>query len=184
MMEGDSDALSFHPHQIPIGDLLDEPDYTPIGELLKDSGDEEEVKPRLVADELSGPQEVVDLVEDEASKVTNRSPKRKRNVSRRKVKVKQPKKDGWAVSKMTLRQKKGEPSKKRNRKARNQEDEEKEEGGGEEEEKESWGEKEGHEEKEEEHGKSEQFEMMTGRSVQMWKPCQVNLGNVEVFFGN
>ena len=160
----DSDALNFHPTPIPIGDLLDEQDYTPIGELLKDSGDEEEVKPRLVADELSGPQEVVDLVEAEASEVTNRPPKRKRNLSRKKVKINQPKKDRWSVRKMTL-QKKGEPSKKRK-------------DSGEEEENESWGEKGGNEEKDEEHGKSEQFEMVTGRNVQMWKPCQVNLGNV------
>ena len=57
-MEESSDSLNFHPDEIPIGDLLDcdDPYDIPIEELLDSEGEGEEVKPRLVCDEMIGPQ--------------------------------------------------------------------------------------------------------------------------------
>ena len=58
-MEEGSDSLNFHPTEIPVGDLLDSDHLydIPIGELLDSEGEgEEEVKPRLVCDEMTGPQ--------------------------------------------------------------------------------------------------------------------------------
>ena len=87
-----SESLNFHPNEIPVGDLIyDDPYDVPIEELI-DSEEEIEVKPRLVCDEMSGPQEVVDIAEAETSEEKNKAPKRKKNLSRKKMKVNLPKK--------------------------------------------------------------------------------------------
>ena len=54
-MEESSESLNYHPDPIPAGDLLLDPYDISIGELL-DSEGENEVKPRLVCDEVTGPQ--------------------------------------------------------------------------------------------------------------------------------
>ena len=57
MEEECSDSLNFHPDEIPVGDLLLDPYDIPIEELINSEGEgEEDVKPRLVCDEMTGPQ--------------------------------------------------------------------------------------------------------------------------------
>ena len=77
-MQEDEESVNynFHPYDIPIGELLDS------------EGETFEEKPRLglVPDELDGPQELVDL-EAECSKVARRGPKRKVNMTRKKMKL-------------------------------------------------------------------------------------------------
>ena len=55
-----SEGLNFHPEEIPVGDILwDAYDDNLIRELLDSEGEgegEDEVKPRLVCDEMTGPQ--------------------------------------------------------------------------------------------------------------------------------
>ena len=79
-MQEDEESVNynFHPYDIPIGELLDS----------EGEGETFEEKPRLglVPDELDGPQEVVDL-EAECSKVARRGPKRKVNLTRKKMKL-------------------------------------------------------------------------------------------------
>ena len=79
-MQGDEESVNynFHPYDIPIGELLDS----------EGEGETFEEKPRLglVPDELDGPQEMVDL-EAECSKVARRGPKRKVNMTRKKMKL-------------------------------------------------------------------------------------------------
>ena len=79
-MQEDEESVNynFHPYDIPIGELLDS----------EGEGETFEEKPRLglVPDELDGPQEVVDL-EAECSKVARRGPKRKVNMTRKKMKL-------------------------------------------------------------------------------------------------
>ena len=53
-MEESSESLNFHPEDIPVGDLLLD---ILVKELLDSDGEgENEVKPRLVCDEMTGPQ--------------------------------------------------------------------------------------------------------------------------------
>ena len=79
-MQEDEESVNynFHPYDIPIGELLDS----------EGEGETFEEKPRLglVPDELDGPQEMVDL-EAECSKVARRGPKRKVNLTRKKMKL-------------------------------------------------------------------------------------------------
>ena len=79
-MQGDEESVNynFHSYDIPIGELLDS----------EGEGETFEEKPRLglVPDELDGPQEMVDL-EAECSKVARRGPKRKVNLTRKKMKL-------------------------------------------------------------------------------------------------
>ena len=78
MQDEESVNYNFHPYDIPIGELLDS----------EGEGETFEEKPRLglVPDELDGPQEMVDL-EAECSKVARRGPKRKVNLTRKKMKL-------------------------------------------------------------------------------------------------
>ena len=82
-MQEDEESVNynFHPYDIPIGELLDS------------EGETFEEKPRLglVPDEFDGPQEMVDL-EAECSKVARKGPKRKVNMTRKKMKLNIPKK--------------------------------------------------------------------------------------------
>ena len=82
-MQEDEESVNynFHPYDIPIGELLDS------------EGETFEEKPRLglIPDELDGPQEMVDL-EAECSKVARKGPKRKVNMTRKKMKLNIPKK--------------------------------------------------------------------------------------------
>ena len=82
-MQEDEESVNynFHPYDIPIGELLDS------------EGETFEEKPRLglIPDELDGPQEMVDL-EAECSKVARKGPKRKVNMTRKKIKLNIPKK--------------------------------------------------------------------------------------------
>ena len=82
-MQEDEESVNynFHPYDIPIGELLDS------------EGETFEEKPRLglVPDELDGPQEMVDL-EAECSKVARKGPKRKVNMTRKKMKLNIPEK--------------------------------------------------------------------------------------------
>ena len=84
-MQEDEESVNynFHPYDIPIGELLDS----------EGEGDTFEEKPRLgmVPDELDGPQEMVDL-EAECSKVARKGPKRKVNMTRKKIKLNIPEK--------------------------------------------------------------------------------------------
>ena len=84
-MQEDEESVNYnyHPYDIPIGELLDS----------EGEGDTFEEKPRLgmVPDELDGPQEMVDL-EAECSKVARKGPKRKVNMTRKKIKLNIPEK--------------------------------------------------------------------------------------------
>ena len=174
------DTLNYHPYDISMRDLL------------KDSDSESEVKPRLVCDEMSGPQEEVDLVETEAegSEVKSKAPKRKKSLSRKKMKINKSrvnkKKRGVEKNHEEENDERGErrkrragvddcswlePVKKKMKRVRNQEDGEKVEERCELEQvvEESWKGKE---------DKCVQFEPTEG-NPQMWrKDCKVTIGNL------
>ena len=120
---------------------------------------------------------MVDLAAEGRNEVTptlpTLPPRRKKNLTKKKIKVNLPKK-----------RKKGEPVKEKNKKARKQEGEEKGDKGGEEEEQESWEGAEEAEEKEEtekeEDDRRVHFEPEEG-NLQMLKQCQVSIQNVLKF---
>ena len=120
---------------------------------------------------------MVDLAAEGRNEVRNEPPRRKKNLTKKKIKVNLPKKRR-IVSKM-----KGEPVKK-NKKTKKQDYEEKGDNGGEEEEQESWVGAEEAEEKEEtekeEDDRRVHFEPEEG-NLQMLKQCQVSIQNVLKF---